>query len=204
MNPRFSGGFIFTVFKEIAMKRTTNYALPTWEKSDFIQMSDFNDLTQKADAALKANADAIGEKADGAATSAALAALAKNLGAAGHNCRIAVGSYTGQGHGGQDNPVVFNCPFYPVLLFMKRTDSLSAGGAAHPALFLRGDPHTNTTAESTSGTPLYVSWADSSITWYAKDITKPSSQFDDPNATYLYVIVGYDKTAENVAEQAAA
>ena len=40
------------------MKRTTNYALPTWEKSDFIQMSDFNDLTQKTDAALKANADA--------------------------------------------------------------------------------------------------------------------------------------------------
>ena len=47
------------------MKRTTNYALPTWEKSDFIQMSDFNDLTQKTDAALKANADAAGGKADG-------------------------------------------------------------------------------------------------------------------------------------------
>lgn len=59
------------------MKRTTNYALPTWEKSDFIQMSDFNDLTQKTDAALKANADAAGGKADGAATSAALAALTK-------------------------------------------------------------------------------------------------------------------------------
>ena len=41
------------------MKRTTNYSLPTWEKSDFIQMSDFNDLTQKTDLALKANADAI-------------------------------------------------------------------------------------------------------------------------------------------------
>ena len=53
------------------MKRTTNYALPTWEKSDFIQMSDFNDLTQKTDAALKANADAAASKADGAATSAA-------------------------------------------------------------------------------------------------------------------------------------
>ena len=47
------------------MKRTTNYALPTWEKSDFIQMSDFNDLTQKTDAALKANADAAASKADG-------------------------------------------------------------------------------------------------------------------------------------------
>ena len=45
------------------MKRTTNYALPTWEKSDFIQMSDFNDLTQKTDAALKAAVDEAGYQA---------------------------------------------------------------------------------------------------------------------------------------------
>lgn len=64
MNPRFSGGFIFTVFKEIAMKRTTNYALPTWEKSDFIQMSDFNDLTHKLDTALKGHDDTLNTKAD--------------------------------------------------------------------------------------------------------------------------------------------
>lgn len=48
------------------MKRTTNYALPTWEKSDFIQMSDFNDLTHKLDTALKANADAAASKASSA------------------------------------------------------------------------------------------------------------------------------------------
>ena len=186
------------------MDKTANYNLPQWVGTDPIRMKPFNDAFDGIDLALKANADAAQALQSGKADAQTVSALAKNLGTAGHNCRIAVGSYTGQGHGGQDNPVVFNCPFYPVLLFMKRTDSLSAGGAAHPALFLRGDPHTNTTAESTSGTPLYVSWADSSITWYAKDITKPSSQFDDPNATYLYVIVGYDKTAENVAEQAAA
>ena len=40
------------------MKRTANYALPDWEKSDFIKMDDFNDLTRKLDAALKAGADA--------------------------------------------------------------------------------------------------------------------------------------------------
>ena len=45
------------------MKRTTNYALPDWEKSDFIQMSDFNDLTQKTDAALKAAVDEAGYQA---------------------------------------------------------------------------------------------------------------------------------------------
>lgn len=71
MNPRFSGGFIFTVFKEIAMKRTTNYSLPTWEKSDFIQMSDFNDLTHKLDTALKSHDDTLNTKADTSAVTAA-------------------------------------------------------------------------------------------------------------------------------------
>ena len=83
--------FISIITEDFALKRTTNYALPTWEKSDFIQMSDFNDLTQKTDAALKANADAIGEKA----AAAALEALAQNLGVHGRNARIAFGSYTG-------------------------------------------------------------------------------------------------------------
>ena len=35
------------------MKRTANYALPDWEKSDFIKMDDFNDAFGKLDAALK-------------------------------------------------------------------------------------------------------------------------------------------------------
>ena len=41
------------------MTKTTNYQLPKWEKTDRIQMSDFNDMTAALDAALKANADAI-------------------------------------------------------------------------------------------------------------------------------------------------
>ena len=113
------------------MKRTTNYALPTWEKSDFIQMSDFNDLTQKTDAALKANADAAGGKADGAATSAALAALTKNLGTAGHNCRIAFGEYTGMGTTGADNPNVLNFDFYPVLLVVASATRANSSNRPH-------------------------------------------------------------------------
>ena len=52
------------------MKRTTNYALPTWEKSDFIQMSDFNDLTHKLDTALKGHDDTLNTKADTSAVTA--------------------------------------------------------------------------------------------------------------------------------------
>ena len=41
------------------MNHTTNYQLPKWEKTDRIQMKDFNDMTATLDTALKANADAI-------------------------------------------------------------------------------------------------------------------------------------------------
>ena len=58
--------FISIITEDFALKRTTNYALPDWEKSDFIQMSDFNDLTHKLDTALKANADAASSKASSA------------------------------------------------------------------------------------------------------------------------------------------
>ena len=45
------------------MTKTTNYQLPKWEKTDRVQMKDFNDMTATLDAALKANADAIAETA---------------------------------------------------------------------------------------------------------------------------------------------
>lgn len=52
------------------MKRTTNYALPDWEKSDPIKMSDFNDLTHKLDTALKSHDDTLNTKADTSAVTA--------------------------------------------------------------------------------------------------------------------------------------
>ena len=61
------------------MTKTTNYQLPKWEKTDRIQMKDFNDLTATLDAALKANADAMP--------------------------RILHGSYTGDGEASQFIPL---------------------------------------------------------------------------------------------------
>ena len=58
------------------MTKTTNYQLPKWEKTDRIQMKDFNDMTATLDAALKANADAI---------------------AGCGNCRMSMLAYTGNG-----------------------------------------------------------------------------------------------------------
>ena len=65
------------------MKRTSNYALPSWEKSDFIKMEDFNGMTQALDTALKQQSDALQTKA----ASGDLAAVQQELAAArAENC----------------------------------------------------------------------------------------------------------------------
>lgn len=186
--------FISIITEDFALKRTTNYALPTWEKSDFIQMSDFNDLTQKTDLALKANADAAGGKADGAATSAALAALTKNLGAAGHNCRIAFGSYTGTGTTGSDNPNVLNFDFYPVLLVV--ASATRANSSNRPHFFLRPRTVANSPyAGTTAPTAIWVTWVDNSVSWYVtSDIEM--QQLNTSGTVYYYTVLGYDKAKE--------
>ena len=52
------------------MKRTTNYALPKWEKSDFIKMDDFNDAFGKIESALSGHDDTLNTKADTSAVTA--------------------------------------------------------------------------------------------------------------------------------------
>ena len=178
------------------MKRTTNYSLPTWEKSDFIQMSDFNDLTQKTDAALKANADAAGGKADGAATSAALAALTKNLGTAGHNCRIAFGEYTGTGSTGAGYANSLDFGFYPVMVFIAEEVTIS-GEDENPYVFIRPRTIATSPEVNTSGRGIVnITWTDTGLNWYVTT-GKPRHQFNVSGKTYLYAVIGYDKAAED-------
>lgn len=175
------------------MKRTTNYSLPTWEKSDFTQMSDFNDLTQKTDAALKANADAAGGKAN----AQTVLALAKNLGAAGHNCRVAFGSYVGDGSVGQAAPTTLASPFYPVLVLVQRVIS-GNNSIANPSVFVRpNDKGTNAADKSTMDSLLYLTWADDSVSWYSYNTGGAYAQLNTYGTTYLYIILGYDKATED-------
>lgn len=169
------------------MKRTTNYALPTWEKSDFIQMSDFNDLTQKTDAALKANADAIGEKA----TAAALEALAQNLGVHGRNARIAFGSYTGTGTKGSANPNTLQFDFKPMLVFV----AIAAwdSGVENPIIFLRNRTAGSSTPSYDCDSKLVVSWTDTAVSWYMTSSETAYYQLNHLNAIYYYTAIGYDE-----------
>ena len=50
------------------MRQTTNYQLPSWDSDDRILRTDFNDLTEKTDAAIADNAAAITAEAEARAT----------------------------------------------------------------------------------------------------------------------------------------
>ena len=190
--------FYFLYMGDIALKRTTNYSLPTWEKSDFIQMSDFNDLTQKLDAALKSHDTAdetalAAVSAEASARAAALAVLAKNLGAAGHNCRIAWGSYTGTGQTGSAHPNTLNFDFYPVLVFVAPVSP--EGYTKNPMVLARGRSVATTYPDGASKWELTVSWANSSVSWYSGE-NDAGYQHNRSGSAYLYVMLGYDKAKE--------
>ena len=187
------------------MKKTDNYSLPQWEKQDFIKMEDFNDLTQKTDAALKANADAtatglnaeIAARSEAVAAeaenrSAALAALSKNLGAAGHNCRIAWGSYTGTGTTGETSPNTLQFDFCPVLVLIGDTKATSA--PRNPTVFLRD--RIKVCADPVGGNGLLVvTWSDNALSWYYRS-DNAYYQLNGSGELYRYAVIGYDKVKE--------
>ena len=160
------------------MEKTTNYQLPKWEKSDFIKMDDFNDAFGKLDAALKAEADARAEKADGAA----IAALQKSIGTVGKTCRLVYGSYVGDGRVGENNPVSLTFDFYPAAVLV------TANSGGMPAVFIHGC----TRAQSPNRYDMTVSWTDNGLNWRYN----ASSGYDVLNGsgeTYYYVALGYEK-----------
>lgn len=79
------------------MKKTANYGLNLWEKTDRIQMEDFN--------------------ADNAKIEAALAGIPK----------IATGTYTGKGTSGSGNKNTLSFDFSPTLVIITTRSTTSSG-----------------------------------------------------------------------------
>ena len=168
------------------MKRTTNYSLPTWEKSDFIQMSDFNDLTQKLDAALKSESDARSE-ADGTA-SERIAALTQTV-TSSKICRVKFGTYTGTGLSSQNHPNSVECGFCPVALVLFRAD----GG--QKTTVIRGVTACSSGIGSMNN---YYTWGNTGVSWVSQTLDSDSggymasSQFNTSGKEYCYLVLGYD------------
>ena len=177
------------------METTTNYKLPQWVKADQIKMDDFNDLTRKTDAALKANADATatGLRAETAARSEAIAAvkseLTAELGTTGYNCRAVFGSYTGTGTGGSGSPCVVVTGFTPLVLI------LVTNKATH--VRIRKADGTVSDNDFVSGsTQNQMIWAGDRVSWYNGVTSSPAEyQANVRNVVYYYLVLGYDAAA---------
>ena len=192
------------------MKKTDNYSLPQWEKRDFIKMEDFNDLTRKTDAALKANADATatGLNAEIAARGEAVAAEAENrsaadaalqaslaaaIGSGGKTCRIFTGSYTGTGTSGSDAPVELVSGFKPMLLMLVHGD-LSFFRTR------RGEgKYKEQEFTGTGGSRFYITWEDTKVSWYSTATPSAAGaegQANTTGETYYYLLLGFSENAE--------
>ena len=194
------------------MKKTDNYSLPQWEKQDFIKMEDFNDLTQKTDAALKANADATatGLNAEIAARGEAVAAEAENrsaalaalqaslaaaIGSGGKTCRIFTGSYTGTGTSGSDAPVELVSGFKPMLLMLVHGD-LSFFRTRRGEGKYKEQEFTGTGGSSR----FYITWADTKVSWYSTATPAAAAaegQANTAGEVYHYLLLGFSENAES-------
>ena len=150
------------------MTKTTNYQLPKWEKTDRVQMKDFNDMTATLDAALKANADTA------AAASAAVALCG--------NCKIETSTYTGTGTYGSANPTTLTFPKKPTAVIVFGEYSL---------LFIT-DKNTSTAnvlcwlSDRTSWSRAKISWTGNKLKIYSEN-SYPAVQANMQNTVYQVI-----------------
>ena len=173
------------------MDKTANYNLPQWVETDPIRMKPFNDAFDGIDLALKANADAAQALQSGKADAQTVSALAKNLGAAGHNCRIAFGSYTGTGAYGSANPNTLQFDFKPALVFIAIANW--DGGIHNPSLLMRPRAVGSSRPTADSYSQLTVTWGDRSVAWYMNGKESPYYQLNVGGQLYYYTAIGYDE-----------
>ena len=165
---------------EDAMGKTANYGLPKWEKSDFIKMDDFNAAFGKIDETLKANADAVAAKAE----AETVTAIAQALGSGGQNCRIAWGSYTGNGKYGSANPTSLTFDFKPMVVFITSDDHArnNLGQMIRPSSY----------GSACSGGAIRLTWSDHGVSWYTTEAVNANSHQNNSNDyTYQYLAIGY-------------
>ena len=137
------------------MTHTTNYQLPKWEKTDRVQMKDFNDMTATLDAALKANADTA------AANTQTLAAQAQAIAKLG-NCKVVAGSYTGDGTYGADHAITLNFSHKPMLVFVQAKER-----NAHYRMMLLRDSLWAFPYAADKYNQTNVTWGATSVSWYS-------------------------------------
>ena len=154
------------------MQQTTKYQFNLVDATDDFSPDPLNQNAQKAETLIA------GVESD-------LADLVTEVGAGGHNCRIAWGSYTGTGGYGAGSPNSLNVGFYPVLLLLMDQEEAAFSGL--PAHVMRGYSVQN----AYGGTRTW-SWQDNGVSWYHDELAE--YQYNLSGHTYLYCVLGYDNS----------
>ena len=175
------------------MNKTANYQLNQWVKSDRVLMDDFNADNAKIDAAIKA----VNAKADGKAAQSALDALAATV--SGHtatleqkgNCRIAVGTYTGNGRFGQGTSRAVTVPFQPKLVVVQNVaaaqmDVTKGSDNDHFMLVLVRPLETFYLYQGMA--QVDVSWDSFNVEWTSDYSAR--AQLNESGTQYTYVAIG--------------
>lgn len=166
------------------MKQTEHYGLNQWELADRIRMEDFNCDNAKIDAALKGQAEAL------AAETAAREELAAAVAACG-NCKIAYGTYTGNGNYGSDHPNCLTFPFEPKLVIVQNKSvasaQISGSNSMSWGMMTAIRPLNGFILDGVSWT-LRLTWSGNSLSWY--NTINAELQMNKSDNTYLYLALG--------------
>lgn len=155
----------------MANQQTGNYQLSQWERTDRIQMEDFNHDNAKIDTALKTLDTALKSKADTSDITALQAQIA-NCG----NCKLVTGSYTGTGKSGSGSKNTLTFDASPIFIAVSGNDRYFFA--------VRSSPRTR--SNDVSGTydvPLTLTWGERSVSWYASEA---EYQCNSNGVTYYY------------------
>ena len=158
--------------------QTSNYQLNQWERSDKVQMEDFNADNAKIDAALGTLATRVSQKAEQSALQAeadARAAAITSLSQS-RNCRAVVITYTGTGGAGKDHPNTFTFDHKP--LFIHVGGEEAAGFSA-----VRGQPTTLSFRTETARHIAFI-WSGNNVSWYETGGSAPLYQLNIAGKTY--------------------
>ena len=146
---------------------TEHYSLSQWERTDKVQMEDFNADNAKIDSALKAEADAR------SAADAALQTVLKQKG----NCSVGCFTYTGNGRYGSNNPTRITFPKMPAAFFIFGGNVLMGIGGA---------PSANTIFSISSAaqiSTISLTWSGSTVSFY--DSSSTAVQMNGSGTTYF-------------------
>ena len=157
--------------------QTPNYQLNQWERSDKVQMEDFNADNAKIDAALGTLATRVSQKAEQSALQAEVNARAAAITSLSQsrNCRAYHYSYTGTGQSGREHPSTHTFPGKPLFVYI-------AGTTGYNILAIQGQAFT-----PNSNRTVIFTWSGNSLTWYEAHSTagmSPEYQCNSSGKTY--------------------